>query len=152
MTNNNQDFTTSILVEQTPQEVFDAINNVRGWWSGEIEGNPEKLGAEFTYRYSDIHRSTQKVTEFVPAEKIVWHVTDGYLSFVDKKDEWKGTDIIFEINEKDGKTELVFTHRGLVPLIACYLNCSDGWETLVQKNLRNFIITAKDQVDVFAGK
>ncbi|MDB5169361.1 MAG: ATPase [Candidatus Saccharibacteria bacterium] len=151
MTNNNPDFTTSILVEQTPKEVFDAINNVSGWWSGEIEGNPDKLGAEFTYQYGDIHQSTQKVTEFVPAKKIVWHVIDAYLSFVEKKDEWKGTDIIFEINEKNGKTELVFTHRGLVPPFACYGTCSNAWETLVQKNLRNFIITAKDQADAFVG-
>ncbi len=148
---NNQDYTTSFLVQQTPQQVFDAIINVRGWWSGQIDGTPDEVGAEFTYQYGDVHQSTQKVTEFVPGKKVVWHVTDAYLSFADKKDEWKDTDIIFEINKQDNQTELTFTHRGLVPAFICYDNCSGAWETLIQKNLRNLIITGEDQADAFAG-
>src|SRR5256886_340457 len=58
-----ESYTISYTVDQSPQEVFDAINNVRGWWSGEIDGGTDKLGAEFTYRYQDLHRTTQKITE-----------------------------------------------------------------------------------------
>jgi hypothetical protein len=35
-------FATTIVVAQTPKEVFNAINNVRGWWSENIEGGTEK--------------------------------------------------------------------------------------------------------------
>jgi hypothetical protein len=29
----NQDYRTSILVNETPEQVFDAVTNPRGWWS-----------------------------------------------------------------------------------------------------------------------
>jgi hypothetical protein len=45
----NQNFSTTFSVDQAPEEVFKAINNVRGWWSEEIEGTTDKLRAEFTY-------------------------------------------------------------------------------------------------------
>lgn len=145
-----QSYSTTFTVEQTPSEVFDAINNVRGWWSGKIEGNTKKLGDEFKYNYQDFHHSTQKITEFVPDKKVVWHVTDASLSSFQKKAEWIGTDIIFEIADKDGKTEVRFTHKGLVPQFQCYGDCSGAWGTLLNVNLRNLIITGKDQSDVFS--
>src|ERR1700737_5018431 len=104
----NQNFTTTISVERSHEDVFAAINNVRGWWSGEIQGDTDKLGAEFTYRVRDVHRSKQKITVFTPGKKVVWHVLDGDLGFVKDKSEWKGTDIVFEIAEKGDKTEVRF--------------------------------------------
>lgn len=143
-------FTASFTVAQTPNEVFTAINNVRGWWSGEVTGETSKLGDEFTYRYKDMHKTTQRVTEFVPGKKVVWHVTDAKLTFVKDKTEWIGTDIVFEIARKDGKTELHFTHVGLVPAFECYGGCSGAWGSLVDGNLRNLITTGENQPDVFA--
>ena len=145
-----QSFTTAFSVDQTPQRVFDAINNVRGWWSGEIEGETRKVGATFTYRYKDLHKSTQQVAEFVSGKKVVWHVMDAELTFVKDKKEWVGTDIVFEIASKDGKTELRFTHAGLVPAFECYGGCSGAWDALVNGNLRKLITTGKSQPDVFA--
>ena len=140
---NDQSLTTSFTVDQTPEEVFDAINNVRGWWSGEIDGRTDKLGEVFTYRYKDVHRTTQKITELVPGKKVVWHVTDAELNFVKGKTEWNGTDIVFEIAKKDGKTEVRFTHVGLVPAFECYGGCSGAWGFYINDSLRNLITTGK---------
>ena len=141
----SQNYTTTIVVDQTPEEAFAAINNVRGWWTGKIEGKTNKLGEEFTYRYEDIHYSKQKITEFVPGQKVVWHVLDASLNFTEDKAEWKGTDITFEISKKEGKTEVRFTHVGLVPQFECFNACSNAWGSLVNANLKNLIVTSKDQ-------
>src|SRR5215467_9753413 len=133
------DFTTAVLVDQSPEQVFGAVNNVRGWWSGEIDGRTDELGAEFTYRYQDVHRSTQRITELVPGKRVVWHVVDAELNFVPDKDEWNGTDIVFDIAERDGKTEVRFTHVGLVPQFECYDSCSNAWGGLITHSLKDLI-------------
>jgi hypothetical protein len=138
-----KDFTTTILVDKTPKEVFNAINNVRGWWQGEIEGNTDKLNDEFTYRMEEFHFSKQKLVEVIPNKKVVWLVTESELNFVRKKSEWTGTKISFEISEKNNKTQLRFTHSGLVPEIECYGGCSNAWSQLIQKSLFNLITTGK---------
>lgn len=145
-----QSFTNSFTVDQSPEEVFKAINNVCGWWSGEVDGDTDRIGGEFTYRYKTFHKSTQRVTELVPGKKVVWHVSDAELTFFKDKKEWIGTDIIFEIGRKEGKTELRFTHVGLVPTFECYGDCSGAWGALVGGNLRNLITTGKSQPDAFA--
>src|ERR1700749_4035430 len=120
-------YTTTISVDNSPKEVFNAINNVSGWWQGEIEGSTGKLNDEFTYRMEDIHFSKQKIVEFVPDKKVVWLVTDSRLNFTKNKSEWTGTKISFEITEANNKTELRFTHLGLVPEFECYGGGSGAW-------------------------
>jgi hypothetical protein len=142
---NNQNFTTTLLVDQPPEDVFNAINNVRGWWSAEIEGGTEKLNDEFTYHYEDVHRCKMKLIEVIPGKKVVWLVTDNYFNFTKDKSEWKGTKISFDISKKDNKTQLGFTHLGLVPEYECFDICSNAWGQYIQHSLRNLITTGKGQ-------
>jgi hypothetical protein len=139
------DYTTTFLVDQTATEVFNAINNVPGWWSGQVEGDTDRLGAEFIYEVPGAHRSKQKITAFSPGEKIVWRVVDSHLDFADNKSEWNDTEIVFDIAAKGGKTEVRFTHKGLVPAFECYNGCSNAWNLLVNGNLRTLIATGEKQ-------
>lgn len=141
------DFTSTLLVDQTPGEVFHAINNVRGWWQGEIIGDTIQLHDEFSYRMKDVHYSRQQIIETVNNTKIVWLVTDSKLKFHNEK-EWTGTKIIFEISQTNHKTQVRFTHAGLIPKFECYGNCSWAWEALIQQSLKSLITTGKG-VDVF---
>ena len=137
------DINYTLLVDQTPEEAFNAVNNVRGWWTGDIQGSTDKLNDEFTYRYKDIHYSKQKITEFIPGKKIVWLVTDSSLDFLKNKSEWNDTKITFDIAKKGGKTEVRFTHLGIAPGVECYDKCSNAWGSYINNSLRNLITKGK---------
>jgi hypothetical protein len=151
---NTQHYTASFTVDQSAQVAFDAINNVRGWWSKAEEGDTDKLGAVFYHHYQDVHRCTLKITELVPGNKVAWHVLHNDFNFIKDKTEWNGTDLIFDIAKKGDKTEVRFTHAGLVPAYECYDVWSNAWGQCITGSLRKLIITGEGEpnsMDEHAG-
>lgn len=144
----NKSFTTSIQVDKSPDEAFRAITNPRAWWGKTIEGRADRLGEDWTYRYKDMHISRHKTIELVPGKKVVWHVVDGAMTFLTKdQHEWRGTDIVFDIARTGDKTEIRFTHVGLVPTAACFAMCAPAWTGLIQYSLRDLIETGRGAPD-----
>lgn len=139
-----QDFTTVITVNETPKQAFDAILKVREWWAGEISGQTDGLGEEFTYRYKDFHFCKQKLVELVPDKKIVWLVTESSINFVKDKNEWLDTKLIFELSQKEGKTRVRFTHEGLTPQGECFDSCSNAWTGIITDSLRRYIAASQN--------
>lgn len=146
-----QDFTTTLVVDQSPQVVFDAINNVRGWWSkSDITGESDHLGAEFIFRHeyeNFTHNCDMKVVEFVPGTRVVWLVTSSFLSFVKDHTEWTDTRVRFDIARQGDKTQLVFTHEGIVPTSECFDTCTPAWTHYVQSSLAPLIATGVGRPD-----
>ncbi len=142
----NQNFTTTILVEQSPAEVFKAINNPRAWWSKDIEGGTDKLNDEWAYHFGESHRSKMKTVEMIKDKKVVWLVEDNYFSFTKDKNEWVDNKITFEISKQGNNTQLAFTQIGLTPTYECYNACRDAWTGFIQKSLRSLITTGKGQL------
>jgi hypothetical protein len=141
----SQNFATTFVVDQTPDEAFAAITNVRRWWSGEIEGRTDRQGEIFTYRYQDVHYTKQLISELVPGRKVVWQILDAYLSFTEDPSEWTGTEVVFEVVPKGDQTEIRFSHVGLVPEFECYDQCSSAWGFYINNSLKSLITTGQGE-------
>jgi regulatory protein YycH of two-component signal transduction system YycFG len=141
MTDLDQSFTTSITVDKTPHEVFEAVTNVRGWWSQTITGDTAQQGDEFEFEVKGVHYSKQQLVEVIPDKRVVWLVTEANMTFIPDHGEWKGTEVIFDITADGDKTTLTFTHVGLVPAIACYGACMPAWTQYIEHSLKQLIET-----------
>jgi uncharacterized protein YndB with AHSA1/START domain len=143
VSNQAGNFTATVLVDQSPQEVFSAIANVRGWWSENIEGPTDRPGEEFTYRHQDVHRCTILVTEMTSPTRVAWRVVDNFFDFTDDTKEWSGTEMRFDIVPRGSKTEIRFTHCGLVPAYECFDVCSNAWDFYLRTSLHGLIRSGK---------
>lgn len=150
--------TATMTVDRTPEQVFEAITNVRGWWNENIIGDTTVLHDEFVFtadsKYAgetaqakkDIRFARFQLTEVVPGQRVVWHVVDSDLTFIDDRDEWTDTNVIFDITTDAQGTTLHFTHEGLTPEeSACFEACSRGWTFYITKSLPQLITTGAGQ-------
>ena len=134
------DFTAILSAPGTPQATYDTINNVAAWWTEDIEGSAGRQGNTFTVRFGSTWKTFQ-VTELVPASKIVWTVTDCCMPWNKDTTEWTGTTVVFEITDINGQTTIHFTHHGLVPELACFDACKNGWGHYLQGSLPALLAT-----------
>jgi len=155
---NTEYLTATMTVDQTPEQVFEAITNVRGWWSENLIGDTAARHDEFVFtddsKYAGETAQARKgirfarfqLTEVVPGQRMVWHVVDSDLTFIDDRDEWTDTTIIFDITTGARGTTLHFTHEGLTPEeSACFEACSRGWTFYLTKSLPQLITTGAGQ-------
>jgi activator of Hsp90 ATPase-like protein len=121
-----QDYHCSITADVTPEEAFDRVNDVSGWWAKNLEGSSKRLNDVFTVHFGKTF-VTFTVTEFVPNKLVTWKVTDCYLHWINDKKEWNGTSVRFELSKEGEETRVTMTHIGLTPGAECYNDCEAGW-------------------------
>lgn len=138
-----RDFTTSFTVDQSPEQAYAAICNVRGWWSENIDGPTDEPNGEWVYHNEPVHVARFRVTELVPGRRVAWRVLENFMSFIDDKNEWVGNDIVFDIARRSDKTEVTFTQIGLVPDYECFEICNNSWRGYINASLRSLIATGK---------
>ncbi|MGN6220993.1 MAG: SRPBCC family protein [Microbacterium sp.] len=146
----SQDYTTTITVAGTPQQAFDAINDVPTWW-GRITGTTTAVGDEFVYVVPGLHYSGFRVPALEPGRLVEWVVTGSYLDFVDDHQEWNGTRVRFEIAPAGDGATIVFTHDGLGQEVPCYEICANAWSMFVNGSLKARIETGTGAPYEFRG-
>ena len=132
---------TTVLPGKTPETVYNAINNVQGWWSKAFEGSADKVGDVFTVRFGATNM-TMEVMALVPGKEVRWLVTDCYKHWLpDNPREWIGTELKWELRAVTDGVELVLTHVGLVQEMECYMNCEKGWNYFLKESVAPLVMT-----------
>jgi len=100
-----------------------------GWWTRNVNA-PPGVGAVIEFRFDDKGFNDMKVLELSPGKRVRWQCVDG-------AKEWIGTELSFELSEKDGGTVLLFAQRGWKEQVEFMHYCSTKWATylLSLKNL-----------------
>lgn len=65
------------------------------------------------------------------------HIHEGQPAEI--KEEWLGSTLIFDITEKNGETDIKFTHEGLAPSLLCFDVCKIGWDHYFLGELNNYL-------------
>lgn len=141
---NTENLTATVTVDHSPKQVFEAITDVRGWWSQNVVGATAALHDEFIFTEvgEGIRFARFELTEVTPGRRMVWHVRDCYLNFVDDHDEWTDTKVVFDLTADARGTTLRLTHEGLTAGESeCYEECSRGWTFYITKSLPRLLAT-----------
>lgn len=133
-----QDYQCSITAPVSPEEAFDGINDVAGWWAKNTEGYSESLHDVFTVRFGETY-VTFEIIGFVPSQRVIWLVTGCNLHWIKNKTEWTGTSIVWEIWDTGDGVRIDMTHHGLVPNAECFEDCHAGWDDHIKNSLVKYL-------------
>lgn len=146
-------YTRTLVLPRTPADVYDAIRDIAAWWTINTEGAANEVGDHFTISFSDpvsgqlVHRTTQRITEAVPGKRLAWTVTECNMPWLKDKEEWKGTNMVFDIASVSEGSRIDFTHIGLTPQVECFEQCERGWAYFLVESLRELIVTGTGRPD-----
>ena len=133
-----QDYHTSFITTVSPQEAFNKILDVSSWWSKHADGKAKKIDDVFTVRFGpngekDMYK--MQVIEATPGKRLVWKVIDSKQGWVQKTNEWTGTEIIWDIVSEAGGAKISMTQKGLNANLECFQTCQGGWNWLTSESL-----------------
>jgi len=122
------------------ENVFRALSEEKGlagWWTVNVRAEP-KVGSVAQFRFDEHGFNDMKIVELVPNRLVRWKCVDG-------ADEWIGTEVSFDLNEKTkGSTTVLFAQRGWKEPVEFMHYCSTKWAT--------YLLSLKKLCEVGEGK
>jgi uncharacterized protein YndB with AHSA1/START domain len=115
-------------------DVYKALTAIEGlseWWTTTTEGQ-SKIGGVLQFRFGN-GGFDMKVLELDPAGRVVWQVVDG-------PEEWIGTTVSFDLDQRGDWTIVLFKHEGWKEPVEFMHHCSTKWAVFLL-SLKSFLET-----------
>ena len=109
------------------------VDGLSGWWTTTTQGE-SKLGGVLQFRFG-AGGFDMKVLELHPARRVLWQVVDG-------PEEWIGTKISFDLEQRGEWTIILFKHQGWQQPMEFMHHCSTKWAVFLL-SLKSLLETGK---------
>jgi uncharacterized protein YndB with AHSA1/START domain len=128
------DIRHKLVIKVNPEKVYKAITTQEGiesWWCKQTTAKPE-IGFTNVFVFAQ-NRIEMKVTELSSNKKVAWQS-------IGAVEEWLGTTVTFELEEKEGNTILRFAHAGWKEVTDTFAMCNFDWAIFL-KSLKSYCET-----------
>jgi uncharacterized protein YndB with AHSA1/START domain len=119
------DIRHNVVIKAPVEKIYNAITTQEGlasWWTTDTIAKPE-VGFLNIFVFGKF-RNEMKVTELVHNKKVAWECTQSI-------QEWIGTYISFELEEKDNHTLLRFVHGAWKEVTDTFAGCNYDWASSI---------------------
>jgi len=111
----------NVVIKATPEKIYQAVTTQEGlanWWAKQTTAKPD-VGFVNTFTFGTF-RNEMKVILLNPNKKVEWKC-------INSIEEWMDTNISFDLEEKEGRTLLRFTHSGWRAVTDTFAGCTYDW-------------------------
>ncbi len=129
----------NLTIEVQARIVYDAITTqegLAGWWTTNAIAKPE-IGHINHFKFGDQYFNKMKNLKLDKPSLVSWECVDG-----DR--EWIGTQLLFELEERDNTTFLKFSHLNWADESEFFGFCSHHWGRFLD-SLKSLCETGKGQ-------
>jgi uncharacterized protein YndB with AHSA1/START domain len=109
------------IKSSSPRDVYKALTTPEGlaaWWTTTTQGEIG-VGGGLQFRFGN-GGFDMKILELDPDRHVLWQVVDG-------PEEWLGTKVRFDLDQRDDWTIVLFKHEGWKQPVEFMHHCSTKW-------------------------